>query len=327
MDSIEPKKLAILRILQIFEMYSDSEHPLTQQEIIEKLEEDFGLIIERKTIGSNVSLLKEAGFNIETCREGSYLAERKFEDSELRLLIDGILSSKHITAVHSKELIKKLRSMSNKYFRSRVKHIYSVKDWNKTENCELFLNIDLIDEAIEGGKQISFNYNKYGEDKYLHKSAWHRVSPYQLILHSQKYYLMALNEWHKNIGYYRLDHITNITIRYDDTATPIRQIKGFENGIDYSVFSTSLPYMYTDTPQGVEFYADKNIIDHVIEWFGKDIIVERCGERMKVTAKVSLMAMEYWAMQYLNSVEIISPTSLRNKIKTNIAEAIKKYNT
>lgn len=297
---------------------------MTQQDIIQKLEDDFGLIVERKTIGSNISLLKEAGFNIESRKDGSYLAQRRFEDSELRLLIDGVLASKHITTTHSKELIKKLCSLSNKYFRSHVRHIYSVNDWNKTDNYALFLNIELVDEAIERGKQISFNYNKYGEDKKLRKSAWHRVSPYQLVLHNQKYFLMALNEWHKNIGFYRLDHITDMEIR-EDTASPLRTINGYENGIDYSLFSTSLPYMYTDKPAGVEFYADENIIDHIIEWFGKGVIMERCGERIKVTAKVSLMAMEYWAMQYLNAVEIICPASLREKIRTNIAKAIKKY--
>ena len=33
MDNLEPKKLALIRILQIFEKYSDYDHPLTQEDI------------------------------------------------------------------------------------------------------------------------------------------------------------------------------------------------------------------------------------------------------------------------------------------------------
>jgi len=35
--------------------------------------------------------------------------------------------------------------------------------------------------------------------------------------------------------------------------------------------------------------------------------------------------MEYWAMQYLNNVEIVSPDSLRKRIVENISKAKEKY--
>ena len=121
MNSLEPTKLALVRILQILEQYSDFDHPLKQQDIIEYLDKDYGIAIERKAVGRNLSLLKEAGYDIASDRRGSYLAERTFDDSELRMLIDGVLASRHITAKHSKELIERLCSLSNKYFRSHVK--------------------------------------------------------------------------------------------------------------------------------------------------------------------------------------------------------------
>ena len=96
MESFEPKKLALIRVLQILERHSDSEHPIKHEKIVELLESEYGLTIERKAIGRNISLLNEAGYDIETTKKGSYLAERTFEDSELKLLIDGVLSSKNI---------------------------------------------------------------------------------------------------------------------------------------------------------------------------------------------------------------------------------------
>ena len=167
----EPTKLALVRILQILEQYSDFDHPLKQQDIIDYLDKDYGISIERKAVGRNLSLLKEAGYDIASDRRGSYLAERTFDDSELRMLIDGVLASRYITAKHSKELIERLCSLSNRYFRSHVKNIWSVNEWSKTDNQTLFYNIEIVDAAIEQGKQIAFCYNKYGSDKKLHKTS------------------------------------------------------------------------------------------------------------------------------------------------------------
>ena len=186
MEGFEPKKLALIRILQILEKHSDSEHPIKHEKIVELLDSEYGLIIERKAIGRNISLLNEAGFEIETTKKGSYLAERTFEDSELRLLIDGVLSSNYITAKHSKALIEKLCALSNEYFRPRVKNIYSVNDWNKTDNVSVFYTIEIVDEAIERSRQVRFEYNKYGADKKLHRSSRQTLSPYQMILHNQR---------------------------------------------------------------------------------------------------------------------------------------------
>ena len=148
MYSPESKKLALTRIKEIFETYSDLEHPLTQNDIAEHLDHDYGINIDRKTIGRNISLLKETGIEIESDHRGSYLGSRLFEDSELRMLIDGILCSKYITAKHSEDLIKRICGLSNIYFRSHIKNIFSVTDRCKTENPSLFYNIEVIDEQV-----------------------------------------------------------------------------------------------------------------------------------------------------------------------------------
>ena len=326
MESFEPKKLALIRILQVLEKHSDSEHPIKHDKIVELLKNEYGLVVERKAIGRNISLLNEAGFEIETTKKGSYLAERTFEDSELRLLIDGVLSSGYITAKHSKDLIEKLCSQSNRYFRPRVKNIYSVNDWNKTDNISVFYTIEIVDEAIECGRQVRFEYNKYGADKQMHRTSRQIVSPYQMILHNQRYYLMGYSERWKEMRYYRMDRITNIQPS-DEPQTPLRSIKGFESGIDYKRFSQGMPYMFADELQTVEFIADGWVIDQIVDWFGKEIhIEERADERFLVRVKASINAMEYWSMQYMNAVEILSPLELRERIKKNVQTANEKYN-
>ena len=326
MGSFEPKKLALIRIWQILKENSDYDHPMTQEDIATKLENEYGIVVERKAISRNISLLKESGVEIESRRAGSYLDRRDFEDSELHMLIDGVLSSKHITARHSKDLIDRICSLSNKYFRSSVKHIHSVNDWSKTDNQALFYNIELIDAAIEEGKQIHYDYNKYGIDKKLHKTSQQYVSPYLMILHNQRYYLMAYSEYWHNMVFHRLDRITNMTI-IDRKATPIKNVPGYENGINYKELSSTMPYMYSDQLEHIDFIADEGIIDQIVDWFGNDVRIMKSDEegKVRVGVKASPTAMEFWAMQYINHVEILSSEPLRNRMREVLENGLKKY--
>ena len=322
----EPKKLALLRILEILREHSDYEHPMTQQDILGRLSKDYGIEIERKAVGRNISLLREAGVEIGTSRDGVYIDRREFDNAELRMLIDGVLSSRYINAKHSKDLIERLSAQSNKYFKSHVKNIYSVNDWSKTDNQALFYNIAVIDSAIEQGVMVSYNYNKYEADKKLHVSSYQRVSPYQMILHNQRYYLMAYNSYFGNMVFHRLDHMTNIKLRPEHPAVPIRTVKGYERGIDYKELSSEKPYLFTDKPERITFVADNGAIDQIIEWFGKDVrILKKDDEHVEVSLTASLQAMEYWALQFIDHVEVTAPKDLREKIRKTLEEGAKKY--
>ena len=114
---MEAKKMALIRILQILLEHSDINHPLTHDMIAERLYNDYGIEIERKAIGRHIndliemfekeSVNKIAGDEIIIAsdkRKGTYIEKRVFEDSELRMLIDGVLSSKYITAKHFLQL-------------------------------------------------------------------------------------------------------------------------------------------------------------------------------------------------------------------------------
>lgn len=326
MESLEPKKLALIRIWQILKKYSDFAHPLTQDDIARHLDRDYGIVIERKAISRNISLLKEAGVDIASQRTGSYLETRDFEDSELKLLIDSVLCSKHIHPTHSADLIEKLCGLSNKYFRTHVKNVYTVNEWNKTENRGLFYNIELVDTAIEEGKQLQYDYNKYGADKKLHKSSFQRVTPYLLILHNQRYYLMGYSDYWGNMVFHRMDRITNMNL-YHKPAKPLREVPGYEGGIDYRKLSSAMPYMYTDQPERIHFTAEDWMADQVIDWFGTDIaITEQPHEKkIQVSLTASPLAMKHWAMQYAEYVEITAPEHLRQSVKEALQGASEKY--
>ena len=326
MEGLEAKKLALLRILQILHKFSDLQHPLTQEKIAYYLDSEYGIVIERKAISRNISLLMDADVEIGHCRDGYYLETREFEDTELKLLVDSVLCNQNITAKHSADLIEKLCKLSNKYFRSHVKNVYAVKDWNKSDNAALFFNIEMIDMAINEGKQVQYDYNKYGKDKKLHKSSFQRATPYQLILHNQRYYLMGYSEYWGNMIFHRLDRITNIKI-YDAPAYPLKKVPGYESGIDYKKISTTMPYLHSDKPERVEMLADAWVIDQVVDWFGKDLAVRETDDPEKIIISLwaNPYAMSLWALQYVNYIEVISPAHLRTKIREFLKSGLDKY--
>ena len=57
------------------------------------------------------------------------------------------------------------------------------------------------------------------------------------------------------------------------------------------------------------------MMDDLVDWFGQDfhVRVEDNG-KMLVTLKCNESAMKFWALQYGECVEILSPNSLRESI-------------
>ncbi len=182
----QPKKLLIMNILDILRKYSDEEHRLSQKDIAEILKTEYDMTADRKAIRRNILNLMDCDYNIEYSEsirmvpnpktgqpEESYLwsdfyLERDFTDGELRLLIDSLLFSKHIPYSQCKELVGKLEGLSNVYFRSRVKHIARLPE-DKTDNKQLFLTIELLDEAISRGRTLDLaTYMK--EHPYMYAS-------------------------------------------------------------------------------------------------------------------------------------------------------------
>jgi len=323
----ESKKQLIFRIYQILENYTDDEHHLNQQDIIDILKDDYNLVCERKSIARNIIALTEMGFEIEHDYRGYYLAEHNLEKSELRLLIDSVLSSKNINEKHSKDLIEKLIKLGGKNFKSNVKHVYSVKDWNKSENKNFFLNIELVDEAIEKNIKISFDYIKKDVDKKDYIATSVIGSPYQMILHNQKYYLMLKDDKFDHISFYKLDKISRLKLLPKIKAVELKSIPTFERGIiDYNKLSTAFPYLYHENPETVIVKCQMSMADEICDWFGQDVIMTRNNDdTFNARIIAGEQAMLFWCLQFNKNVEVIAPESLKEKVINTLKETLAQY--
>ena len=83
------KKSSILLVLKVLEEYTDEEHYLTQQEIADKIYQDYDIELERKSVGSSLSMLEELDYDIDKGPKGGFaLLSRTFDQTEASYLID-----------------------------------------------------------------------------------------------------------------------------------------------------------------------------------------------------------------------------------------------
>ena len=60
----QPKKLLIMNILDILQRYTDENHRLSQREIEDILETEYGMDVDRKSIRRNIMNLMDCGYDI-----------------------------------------------------------------------------------------------------------------------------------------------------------------------------------------------------------------------------------------------------------------------
>lgn len=327
MDNLKPKKLAILFILQILEKYSDESHPLTQEDIARYLSKDYSIEIERKAIGRNISLLKEAGFEIEfTNKMGSYLC-REFEDSELRLLIDGIRFSKYIKKSYSDDIVNRLLDMGTPSLRERMSAVKYVSGNSEIKESQLFLRIDDLSAAISEKKKVAFRYLEYDVNKEL-SPVWGEkiiVTPKELVATNGNYYLIGLIDGNTQYTNFRLEKIRDITILGDSADTSAK--------FDLKEYLSTHPLMYCGEPITATLRVSIIIMGDVVDFFGTNFITiqkrEIDGNELTDYIEIVVRTNEWdimdFALRNAFFVEVLSPDNIRLKLKREAQSLIGKY--
>ena len=317
MGTAYSKKLLVLYILDILQKYTDEEHRLSQKEILEILRKEYEMIVDRKTVRRNLLNLMEYDCEIE-CREvlrkktdrsdSSYLGEceeeeaiwtdfylkHKFTDEELRLLIDSVLFSRHIPYRQVKDLVEKLESLSNVYFKSQSQYIYPPSE-NRTDNKQLFYNIGVLDEAIRKNQKVSFEYVEYHTDKKLYSRKRedgtiriYIVNPYQMAAQQGKYYLICNYDKYDDISNYRIDRIRNIQL-LDEKCKPFESLtQSGHQRLNLADYMKEHIYMYSGENSFVKFRIARVMLSDVIDMFGKEVVFsDETDTHVSVSVKVN----------------------------------------
>ncbi|MCF0151026.1 MAG: WYL domain-containing transcriptional regulator [Firmicutes bacterium] len=305
-------KSNMLCILKILEEYSDEDHILSIKELLEKMKLLYGRNTDRRTVYSAVEALQDFGYEISTFKEngkGYYLVDRTFSPSEIRLLIDAIYSCEYISKKQTEELLEKLRSFLSVHDRKKYSYTNIISPDKKSPNAEVFLNIEILDAAITEKRKVSFTYMDYDYNKKLkpRRDEKYIASPYAMICEDAHYYLVLISQGHDSPSFYRIDMMKDIRI--------------LEEPLDYSKKDAKLDslrrvvYAHSGEPEQIHLHCDKQVLRYVIEDFGGDVLIEpREDGSFDAMFKAAPQGLIYWALQYMQNVEVIAPAHIREQV-------------
>ena len=330
MSMIENKKASILLILKVLQEYSDEDHFLTQQDIIDKVDELYGIELERKSVAFSISLLQELDYDINKSPRGGYaLLSRDFDNSEIRYIVDSLFCSKSISGKQVACLSKKLNACLSKYQRKDYNFIYKSAEINRSENAELFYTLELIEEAKRRGKRLSFQYLSFGEDgKPFTKMDGFRyiVSPYYSVNNGGRYFLICnYREKYRAITWFRIDYMINPKIEEEWPIKPIDSLEGIKD-FDIAKYLNDNVYLLDGDVINATIQIDwPNAVQYVVDWFGKNAKIYKKDDKLIADIKCNESALFYWYMQYSETFTIISPQSMIDRVKKEAERIVKKY--
>ena len=322
MAGLSRQKQKLLIMKRLFEERTDENHAITGAKLIEYLNQ-YGIKAERKTIYDDIKILTDSGMEIETTKIGHsnayYLSGRTFQDEELFILADAVASSKFLTQKKSKDLIKKIQSLTSDYKSKELRRSIYVNGRTKTFNEHIYYVINKIQDGIFNNFDIRFKYYEYNIDKQRqlkHGGETYTVSPYIMVWENENYYLVCYCSKHKKICRYRIDRMTQVTI----TETPRKELTDEEKAEVTNL--QSVYHMYGGEFENVQIEFNNSLINAVIERFGDKIICHRNSENTFYINQEVQIAPAFWGwlFQFGNKARLLGPERVVQQAKSVLDE-------
>lgn len=325
MPSSSNQRMKLLYLMKILLEQTDEDHTLTIADLIFNLAE-YDIKAERKTLYSDMDLLRAFGLNIESRKSktvGYYVAARDFELPELKLLVDAVQSSRFITARKSSELIKKLSALANMHEAKELKRHVVMTDRPKPLNESIYYNIDAIHKAINEQCEITFKYFDYNTNKkrvYRKSGELYCQTPVALCWNDDKYYLICYSPKYSDFTHYRVDRMSNVGVS-EEAADKIEN-KHF----NAAAYTKQVFGMYNGELVSAKLRFDNNLVNTVLDKFGVDIPLHKHGDQFEIKVDVSSSPVFLsWMFQFGDRAEILAPESLRESMALLIAKSVEKY--
>ena len=317
-------KLRPLYLLRILKERTDEDHSLSTSQLCNILKDEYGIETFRTTIKSDVEVLQKAGFSIQATRSTQNLynyIERDFDIPEIKSMIDAVMSSKFITKAKSDELVTKLTELAGPYRSRELKRNLVVDGRTKSENEQIYMIIDAINEAINNRKKIKFQkveYNVKKERVLHHGGETYTFSPYSLVWDGDFYYVVGYSDKYQSVGSHRVDRINKRPEILEEAA--VLPAAGF----DINAYVNTMFRMYNAERYEVELQVDNDLMDPIIDKFGPDVTTYACDQHsFRVFATVSVGTTFYnWIFGFGGKVKIKAPERVKEEYKRLVLQAV-----
>lgn len=325
------QKVKLLYIIKILTECTDEEHPLSATEICEKLAA-YDITAERKAIYDDINCLIDFGYDIIGTRvpkSGYFLASRDFELPEIFLLGDAVRTARFISEKKTRELTSKLDGLLSRYQSDRrIKGIY-IDGSSKTRNEEIFYNIDTINTAIETGKKITLRYSKRvlkNGREIVTEYKERKISPYAMTWQDDHYYLIGNYDKYNNLMHLRIDRMRGVTLT-NESWRHFSEVSQYRDTFDVADYTKKLFGMFGGETDEIKLRCSNKVIEQVADRFGENIFITNVTDSTfdfsaKATVSEGLIT---WVMNYGDSIEVLKPSSLREKVRDRAKKILEIY--
>jgi len=317
-------KLRLLYLWQILFRMTNEEHPLSTVQLMDILKGKYGVSSHRTTIASDIEALQRFGMDIckiESTQNKYFVASRRFQLPELRLLMDSVDSSGTVTEKKSRLLLEKLGSLTDVYSEQEMINGRSLHRTEKPDNEMVYYIIDKIDTAIQRKKKISFYYYEYDGAKnrrLKNDGEPYVVSPYSLGIDGERYYVVGFSEKHGNIGSFRVERIAGVPTLLEEDADPVPA------GFEVSSHIKASFRMFFGDERKVSLLCDESMMNTVIDHFGSDIEVSEVKKGQFTTqVDVVISPMFFrWVFCFEGKIKIQGPEDVRQTYREMLMKAL-----
>ena len=201
-----------------------------------------------------------------------------------------------------------------------IKRNLLAEDRIRPENESIYDIMDAINEAINSGKKISFQYFQYSVNKkkrLKNKGEVYVFSPYSLVWNGDYYYVVGYSDKHDNIGSFRVDRIADTPRILKENAVPMPA------NFDLSEFLKTTFRMFNRKPETVELICDNSVIDSIIDRFGEEVkIYANDMETFRAVVNVAISHVFFsWVFGFGGKVKIKGPESIKESYANMVKEA------
>lgn len=157
---MQPQKVNMFYLLKVLTEYSDEDHILTANGIIDLMHSEYGIKLERRAVYSYVNTLLFLGCDISSYDDngkGYYLKRGYFDEKEVRMLIHGAYLNPECGRGELRELIKKLQKFLSVY--KRVTYDPADRRLMPAVRTE---TADKLIRAAESGMHVELEYTEHG---------------------------------------------------------------------------------------------------------------------------------------------------------------------
>ena len=323
------QKEKLYRIIQILLDKTDENNAISVEEITRELNK-YGISSERKSIYEDIETINDMNIGINVKKEkigkANYYSvdERLFNISEIKLLVDCVQASKFLSENKSKELIKKIVTLTSVNNSKDIKSQVFVTGRVKSMNESIYGNVDNIHKAIHKGNQITFRYYRWNLQKQYeekHKNKIYLVSPWAVLFDNENYYLVAIDEMNK-IKHFRIDKMKDISI--------LKESQSACKNLDYKhipQYNKGHFSMYGGDIVNVRMQFANDAIGVAIDRFGRDVNIVRVDkEHFIIDVPIAVSGQFFgWVIGLGEQVKILSPQKVVDEMEIWLDSVEKMY--